>query len=124
MPEIAITPKSLSSLSTSTSSREESNQFFTKKSLTRCMQHKFLTYSQLPVRCQRPSRYYRPPRTFFRLASFATINRTTAINTTKSCPDNSTCPIFHAVDTSRCKKSLSMIDFSSLIMEAENSDLR
>ncbi|XP_050573983.1 uncharacterized protein LOC126914287 isoform X4 [Bombus affinis] len=124
MPEIAITPKSLSSLSASTSSREESNQFFTKKRLTRCMQHKFLTYSQLPVRCQRPSRYYRPPRTFFRLASFATINRTTAINTTKSCPDNSTCSIFHAVDTSRCKKSLSMIDFSSLIMEAENSDLR
>ncbi|XP_071864546.1 uncharacterized protein isoform X2 [Bombus fervidus] len=124
MPEIAITPKSLSSLSASTSSREESNQFFIKKRLTRCMQHKFLTYSQLPVRCQRPSRYYRPPRTFFRLANFATINRTTAINTTKSCPDNSTCSIFHAVDTSRCKKSLSMIDFSSLIMEAENSDLR
>ncbi|XP_060821742.1 uncharacterized protein LOC132910193 isoform X2 [Bombus pascuorum] len=124
MPEIAITPKSLSSLSASTSSREESNQFFTKKRLTRCMQHKFLTHSQLPVRCQRPSRYYRPPRTFFRLANFATINRTTAINTTKSCPDNSTCSIFHAVDTSRCKKSLSMIDFSSLIMEAENSDLR
>ncbi|XP_050478089.1 uncharacterized protein LOC126867549 isoform X2 [Bombus huntii] len=124
MPEIAITPKSLSSLSASTSSREESNQFFTKKRLTRCTQHKFLTYSQLPVRCQRPSRYYRPPRTFFRLASFATINRTTAINTTKSCPDNSTCSIFHAVDTSHCKKSLSMIDFSSLIMEAENSDLR
>lgn len=124
MPEIAITPKSLSSLSASTSSREESNQFFTKKRLTRCMQHKFLTYSQLPVRCQRPSRYYRPPRTFVRLASFATINRTTAINTTKSCPDNLTCSIFHAVDTSRCKKSSSMIDFSSLIMEAENSDLR
>ncbi|XP_003486721.2 uncharacterized protein LOC100749038 isoform X2 [Bombus impatiens] len=124
MPEIAITPKSLSSLSASTSSREESNQFFSKKRLTKCMQHKFLTYSQLPVRCQRPSRYYRPPRTFFRLTSFATINRTTAINTTKSCPDNSTCSIFHAVDTSHCKKSLSMIDFSSLIMEAENSDLR
>ncbi|KAK9309513.1 hypothetical protein QLX08_000768 [Tetragonisca angustula] len=124
MPEIAITPKSSSSLSVSTSSREEPNQFFAKKKLTRCMQHKFLTYSQLPVRCQRPNRYYRPPRTSFRLANLATINHKTTINTTKSCPDNSTCSIYHVIDTSRCKKSLSMIDFSPLIMDAENGDVR
>ncbi|XP_043519478.1 uncharacterized protein LOC122533636 [Frieseomelitta varia] len=124
MPEIAITPKSSSSLSVSTSSREEPNQFFAKKKLTRCMQHKFLTYSQLPVRCQRPNRYYRPPRTSFRLANLATIKHKTTINTTKSCPDNSTCSIYHVIDTSRCKKSLSMIDFSPLIMDAENGDLR
>ena len=124
MPEIAITPKSSSSLSVSTSSREEPNQFFAKKKLTRCMQHKFLTYSQLPVRCQRPNRYYRPPRTSFRLANLATINHKTTINTTKSCPDNSTCSIYHVIDTSRCKRSLSMIDFSPLIMDAENGDVR
>ncbi|KOX75361.1 hypothetical protein WN51_13231 [Melipona quadrifasciata] len=124
MPEIAITPKSSSSLSVSTSSREEPNQFSAKKKLTRCIQHKFLTYSQLPVRCQRPNRYYRPPRTSFRLANLATINHKTTINTTKNCPDNSTCSIYHVIDTSRCKKSLSMIDFSSLIMDAENGDLK
>ena len=124
MLEIAITPKSSSSLSVSTSSREESNQYFAKKKLTRCMQHKFLTYSQLPVTCQRPNRYYRPPRTSFRLPNLATINHKTTINTTKSCPDNSTCSIYHVIDTSHYKKSLSMIDFSPLIMDAENGDLR
>lgn len=124
MPETAITPKSSSSLSASTSSREESNQFFNKKGLTRCIQHNFLTYSQLPVRCQRPGRYYRPPRTSYRLASLATINRTAAINTAKSCPDNSTCSIFRLIGTPRCKKSLSMIDFSPLIMDNETCDHR
>ncbi|XP_003694710.1 keratin, type II cytoskeletal 74-like [Apis florea] len=124
MPETAITPKSSSSLSVSTSSREESNQCFTKKRLTRCMQHKFLTYSQLPIRCQKPSRYYRPPRTSFRLANLTTINHTATINTAKSCPDSSTCSILRAISASRYKKSLSMIDFSPLIMDTEYGDLR
>lgn len=124
MPETAITPKSSSSLSVSISSREESNQCFTKKRLTRCMQHKFLTYSQLPIRCQKPSRYYRPPRTSFRLANLTTINHTATINTAKSCPDNSTCSILRAISASRYKKSLSMIDFSPLIMDTEYGDLR
>ncbi|PBC29877.1 hypothetical protein APICC_02928 [Apis cerana cerana] len=124
MPETAITPKSSSSLSVSISSREESNQCFTKKRLTRCMQHKFLTYSQLPIRCQKPSRYYRPPRTSFRLANLTTINHTATINTAKSCPDSSTCSILRAISASRYKKSLSMIDFSPLIMDTEYGDLR
>ncbi|XP_061930100.1 uncharacterized protein LOC107996081 isoform X2 [Apis cerana] len=123
MPETAITPKSSSSLSVSISSREESNQCFTKKRLTRCMQHKFLTYSQLPIRCQKPSRYYRPPRTSFRLANLTTINHTATINTAKSCPDSSTCSILRAISASRYKKSLSMIDFSPLIMDTEYGDL-
>ncbi|XP_076765859.1 uncharacterized protein LOC143432831 isoform X2 [Xylocopa sonorina] len=125
MPDTAITPKSSSSLSASTNSREETNQFSIEKRFTRCVQRKFLTYSQLPVRCQRPNRYYRPPRTSFRLTSLAAINnRSPGINSAKSCPDNLTCSVFHVASTPGCKKSLSMIDLSPLMMEAENGDVR
>ncbi|KOC69049.1 hypothetical protein WH47_09606 [Habropoda laboriosa] len=124
MPETAITPKSTSSLSASTSSKEELNQFLVEKGFTRCVQHKFLTYTQLPVRCQRPSRYYHPPRTSFRLTNLTKINRTSAINTAKSCPENSLCSIFHRINTPRYKKSLSMIDLTPLVMEAESGEQR
>lgn len=124
MPETVITPKSSSSLSASTSSREETNQFFVEKRLPRYVQNKFLTYSQLPVRCQRSNRYYRPPWTSFRLTNLPTVNRVSTINTAKSCPDNSTCSLIRVIGTSHCRKSLSMIDLSPVVMEIENGDIR
>ncbi|XP_017877876.1 WEB family protein At5g16730, chloroplastic [Ceratina calcarata] len=126
MPETAITPKSSSSLSASTSSREDTNQFFNEKKLSRCIQRKFLTYSQLAVKCHRPGRrQYRPPRTSFKLTGLyhTTINRSPAINTATSCPDNSPCPILRMIGAP-CKKSLSMIDLTPLAMENENGDVR
>ncbi|XP_076672057.1 uncharacterized protein LOC143371080 isoform X2 [Andrena cerasifolii] len=126
MPETAITPKSpSSSLSASTSSREESGHFSVENTLARCVRRKFHVYSQLPIRCQRPNRYYRPPRTSFKLAGLGTINRTASINTAKSCPDNATCAsMFRVIGTPHCKKSLSMIDLSASVMEAENGNFR
>ncbi|XP_076629078.1 uncharacterized protein LOC143345611 [Colletes latitarsis] len=125
MPETAISPKSPCSRSASTSYREERFRFFVEKRLPRCVRHKFHTYSQLPVRCQRPSPYYRPPRTSFRLAGLGTINCTSSINTAKSCPENATCgSMFRVIGTPPCKKSLSLIDLSQSVMEVENADLR
>ncbi|CAK9830351.1 hypothetical protein ANTRET_LOCUS7538 [Anthophora retusa] len=124
MPETAITPKSTSSLSASTSSKEESNQYLVGKGFTRCVEHKLLTYSQLPVRCQRPSRYYRPPRTSFRLTNLTKINRTPTIHTAKTYPESSLCSIFHTRHTPRYKKCLSMIDLTPLTMEIESGDQR
>ncbi|XP_076239627.1 uncharacterized protein LOC143182496 [Calliopsis andreniformis] len=121
MPETAIIPKSPSSLSASTSSREDPSYFPVEKRLTRCVQRKFQGYSQLPIRCQKPSTYYRPPRTSFRLAGLATINCTASLNTAKSCPDNVS--VFRVISTPRCKKSLSMSDLSLSVMEVENSNL-
>ncbi|KZC09126.1 hypothetical protein WN55_11590 [Dufourea novaeangliae] len=125
MPETAISPKSLSSLSTSTTPREVSSHFTVEKRLPRCVRRKFQTYSQLPVRCHRSSPYYRPRRPSLRLAGLTTINYTGSINTAKSCPDSLTCAsMFRAIGLSSCKKSLSMIDLTESVMEAENGDLR
>ncbi|XP_076173757.1 uncharacterized protein LOC143149874 isoform X2 [Ptiloglossa arizonensis] len=125
MPETAISLKSPYSQSASANSKEESYRFSVKKRLTRCMRHKFQSYSQLPVRCQRPSPYYRPPRASLRLAGLGTINCTTTISTAKSCPENATCgSMFRVIGTPPCKKSLSLIDLSQSVMEIENGDFR
>ncbi|XP_076655908.1 uncharacterized protein LOC143360695 [Halictus rubicundus] len=127
MPETVISPKSLSSLSNSTGSRDEACHFPDGKTQPRCVRRKFQPFSQLPVRCHRSSPYYRPPRTSLRLTGLglAAINCTGSINTAKSCPDNLICtPMFRMIGSSSCKKSLSMLDLTQSTMDTENGDLR
>nr|XP_033327214.1 uncharacterized protein LOC117220889 [Megalopta genalis]XP_033327215.1 uncharacterized protein LOC117220889 [Megalopta genalis]XP_033327216.1 uncharacterized protein LOC117220889 [Megalopta genalis]XP_033327218.1 uncharacterized protein LOC117220889 [Megalopta genalis] len=124
MPEIAISPKSLPSLSISAGSKDETCHIPDGKRLPGCVRCKFQPYSHLPVRCYRPTPHYRPPRTSLRLTGLAAINCTGSINTAKSCPENLICrPMFRIIGSASCKKSLSMIDLTQSNMEAENGDL-
>ncbi|XP_078036225.1 uncharacterized protein LOC144469637 [Augochlora pura] len=125
MLETAISPKSLSSLSTSAGSKDETCHIPDGRKLPGYIRRKFQPYSQLPIRCHRTTPYYRPPRTSLRLTELAAINCTGSINTAKSCPDNLICsPMFRIIGSATCKKSLSMIDLTQSIMETENGDLR
>lgn len=103
--------------------------------LPRCVQRRLLC-SQVPVKCHpRPSPYrcvdHRVSRTPYRVAGLSITNQisyrtpSSSINKVKNSIDRAAgTPVFMAVGTPRCKKSLSMMDLSVSAMDPDIADLK